>query len=89
MIPIPEAVTELRLVVDALAVQARRIAHPSYGDLQDLRTEALGELCDALDRLDPHLGTCLHLLLYPRLDALALGGDLGRRPQTGAVERRK
>ena len=86
MTPLCETVTELRIVVDATAVRARRVAHPSWGDLQDLRTEALAELCDAMDRIDCGLGTRLQFLLYPRLDGLALGAETGRK---GDAERRK
>lgn len=89
MTPFPEAVTELRLVVDGVAVQARRLAHPSFSDMQDLRTEALGALMDAMDRADPGLGTRLQLLLYPRLDALAAGAELGRSRASQGTERRR
>ena len=76
MTPITQAVAELRLTV---AYIERRELPPgaSHSDLQDLRTEALAELLDALDRIDPALGTRVHMVPYPRVNALASGGQLG------------
>ena len=84
MTPLTEAVVELRLAVAAIE---RRELPPgaSLGDLQDLRTEDLAELLDALDRIDPALGTRVHMVLYPRVDSLVSGGQLGAK---AATERR-
>ena len=78
MTPLTQAVAELRLAVAAIE---RRELPPgaSYSDLQDLRTEALAELLDAMDRIDPALGTRVHMVLYPRVNALASGGQLGAK----------
>lgn len=68
MIPLSEAVLELRLVV----AQAEDLAPglcASHGHLEDFRTETYAHLMDALDRVDPGLGTRLLLALYPHADA--------------------
>ena len=81
--------TFLRLVMSPLqsvvirtkerADQLDRIGGQNFGDLQDLRTEALVGLMDALDELDPGLGLIMHMALYPGADALRTGAELGRR----------
>jgi hypothetical protein len=68
-----------RIAQRAADLEARS-PEPALGDLQDQRTEALAELLDALDALEPGLGQRLHLVLYPGADALRSGGELGRRP---------
>ena len=67
MSPLPEAVTELRLVVDRAA---NGIATLRRGQsVEDFRTETIADLLDAMDRIDPYLGTKLMLVIYPHADA--------------------
>ena len=73
MTPLTEAVTELRLVVDR--AEARAVGFPGFRINQrplcfeDLRTETVADLMDAMDRIEPGLGTRLQLVLYPHCDA--------------------
>lgn len=78
MTPLSEAVTELRMVVDraeALAYSAPPAGCTPYRintrptSLEDLRTETVASLLDAMDRIDSGLGTRLMLVLYPHCDA--------------------
>jgi hypothetical protein len=76
----PLKAAALRVMQRAAALEAEHPGSmPSLADLQDLRTEALSELMDALDALEPGLGQRLHLLLYPGADALRNGAELGHR----------
>jgi hypothetical protein len=71
---------ELRLAtmrIERLADAYEARPHRRHGDLEDLRTDALGELLEAMDRIDPGMGQRVHLLLYP--DALLRGGEIGRK----------
>jgi hypothetical protein len=73
---------ELRLAamrIERLAERFEARPHRRHGDLADLRTDALGELLEALDRIEPGLGQRVHLLLYPGADALLRGGEIGRK----------
>jgi hypothetical protein len=82
MKPYTEAAAELRLLVqrteERLASAARepaRLAPDSaHHQAEDLRTEAIGELFDTLDRIDCGLGTRLMLAMYPHCDAQAAWG---------------
>ena len=47
--------------------------------LEDARTEALSEIFELLDRVEPGEGTRVFLALYPGADKLLSGGELGRR----------
>lgn len=67
MTPLSEAATELRLVVQRAEDRADRKAPELCHE--DLRTETLGDLMDAMDRIDMGLGTRLMLVLYPHTDA--------------------
>lgn len=83
MKPINECVAELRLAV--LYIERNELPPgASFYDRMDLHTLALTTLLEALDSIDPGLGTRLMSVLYPRSDALVLGGDLGHVEQCPA-----
>ena len=73
MAPLSAAVTELRLVVGR--AEARAVGHPGFRInerpvcAEDLRTETVADLLDAMDRIEPGLGTRLQLVMYPHCDA--------------------
>lgn len=73
MTPLSEAATELRLVVDR--AEARAVGFPGFRInakplcAQDFRIEIVADLLDAMDRIEPGLGTRLLLVLYPHCDA--------------------
>ena len=84
MTPLSVAHTELRLFVLfmerehkalALAEQVRRAAGapPSFDGWEDLRTVALGQLWELLDRVEPELGLRLMKALFPTF----VTGDAG------------
>lgn len=73
----------LRIAARANTLAARNISNGSalkYSDLEDLRTDAIGELVEALDAIRPGMGSALHARLYPRADALVRDAELGRKP---------
>jgi hypothetical protein len=70
----------LKIAGRAFDLEAR--GHVRSDDMHDLRTDAWGDLTDALDKIEPGFGTGLHLLLYPECDALMRGGELGRKQGT-------
>lgn len=83
MTSLNDAVLELRLAVAQIA-QRELPPGAKYAEREDLRTEALVTLLDALDRIDPGLGELAMAVLYPGVaapDALVSGGQLGRRMQ--------
>ncbi len=66
-----EHLVELRVAVKRAE---RRQAESAAGHItvspEDLRTQAIGELLDAIDRIDPGLGTRLLLAMYPTAHAM-------------------
>lgn len=72
MTPLSHAITELRLAVDraygrgtALLLRNEEGPAVTQSQLQDHRTEITGDLCDALDRIQPGLGSTLLAAMYP------------------------
>ena len=83
MNPVSESVIELRLVVER--AEHRAAGTPAFdhskplASLEDLRTETVADLMDAMDRLDTGLGTRLMLALYPQTDAQYAASVAGER----------
>jgi hypothetical protein len=75
MTPFTDPVLELRLVAHkAEAAMAAVLAgSATHLDLEDHRTAVLGELLDAVDRIDPGLGNRLLHALYPVLRTAECG----------------
>lgn len=71
MSPLTEAVAELRLVV-AHAESSKPAAGASHHQLEDFRADTIGNLVEALDRVDTGLGTRLLLAMYPNANAQGL-----------------
>ena len=65
MSPFTDPVLELRLVAERAEFPVFDAATP-HARLEDHRTDVLGELLDAIDRIDPGLGTRLLHAMYPR-----------------------
>lgn len=69
--PLTPTVVELRLVAQQAAASLAALGPaPTASDLEDHRTAVMGELLDALDRVDCGLGTRLMLVLYPNTNGL-------------------
>lgn len=67
MIDASLALLELRMEVQRAEAAAKRLPFPAKHDqYEDHRTDIIGELLGALDRIDPGLGTRLQQALYPR-----------------------
>jgi hypothetical protein len=65
-----EHLVELRVAVKRAEARRERLGAASqFGDSEDLRTETICEVVEAIDRIDPGLGTRLLMALYPRADA--------------------
>lgn len=76
MQPYTDPVLELRLVVQKAEAKAAALPEqPSHGQFEDHRTEVIGELLEALDRIDRSLGTRLMLAMYPKSSGLAAYGE--------------
>jgi hypothetical protein len=69
--PLNAAVAELRLCADRAAcmAQQRRPLFAAGLGIEDHRTQVIGELLDALDRVDPGLGDTLLHAMYPHAAA--------------------
>lgn len=72
MSPLTFATTELRLVLHHAGTRSLQmlISHAegrpaSHSALEDHRTQTVGELLDAIDRIDPGLGAALMKVMYP------------------------
>ena len=69
MTPHNQLVAELLLVAEGAEVKAQRVRSapgaPAFGVVEDHRAEVLGDLLDAIDRVQPGLGTRLHLAMNP------------------------
>lgn len=71
MMPFDAAVMELRLATQKAetAASAASIAQASHADMEDHRAAVLGDLLDAIDRIDHGLGSRLLRAMYPRVTA--------------------
>lgn len=71
MSPFTDPVLELRLVAHKAetAASAASMAQASHADMEDHRAAVLGDLLDAIDRIDPGLGSRLLRAMYPRVCA--------------------
>lgn len=71
MSPFTDPVLELRLVAQKAeeAASAASIAQASHADMEDHRAAVLGDLLDAIDRIDAGLGARLLRAMYPRAAA--------------------
>ena len=81
MQPYTDPVLELRLVVMEAEARAASLlpANATHPQMEDHRTELIGELLEALDRIDRGLGTRLMLAMYPKASAMNQAAAAGER----------
>lgn len=69
--------TELQIAVLDITHRSRLLAArpvpPTYDDWCDHRTESIAHLLDAIDRIEPGLGTRLMFALYPKSNRITDG----------------
>jgi len=77
MAPLSATQTELSICVahivkrsDALSARALQ---PGHSEWEDHRTEAMADLTEAVDRIEPGLGSRLFMALYPRSNSIGRG----------------
>lgn len=75
MSPFTDPALELRLVAQKAerAAQAVSLGQASHLDLEDHRTAVLGDLLDAVDRIEPGLGSRLLHAMYPGIRTVEHG----------------